>query len=81
MLNTIEGVYRNGRIELTETPVEITEARVFVTFLPLDQPAVANGINLRERGMDEAQAASLRARLRAFTEDWERPEMEVYDAL
>jgi hypothetical protein len=39
MLNTVEGIFRNGRIELIETPAEITEARVIVTFLPLDQPA------------------------------------------
>ncbi len=81
MLNTVEGIYRNGRIELKETPAEITEARVIVTFLPLDQPATTNGVNLRERGIDKTQAASLRARLSAFAEDWDRPEMEVYDAL
>ncbi len=77
MLNTVEGIYRDGRIELMETPAEITEARVIVTFLPLDQPAATNGVDLRVRGIDEAQAASLRARLSAFAEDWERPEMEI----
>ncbi|MEP6819147.1 MAG: hypothetical protein ABJA18_06405 [bacterium] len=38
-------------------------------------------IELSERGVDEAQAASLRARLATFAEDWELPEMEAYDAL
>ena len=33
MLRTIEGIYKNGKIELTETPQGITESRVFVTFL------------------------------------------------
>ena len=33
MLKTIEGIYRNGKIELVETPQGITESRVFVTFL------------------------------------------------
>jgi hypothetical protein len=33
MLQTIEGIYRNGKIELTEIPQGITESRVFVTFL------------------------------------------------
>ncbi len=33
MLKTIEGIYRNGKIELVETPEGITESRVFVTFL------------------------------------------------
>jgi hypothetical protein len=33
MLKTIEGIYRDGKIELVETPQGITESRVFVTFL------------------------------------------------
>ena len=36
-------------------------------------------IDLRERGIDEAQAADLRARLKTFAEDWDRPEAAVYD--
>jgi hypothetical protein len=72
---TVEGFYRDGKVELLETPADIEEARVIVTFLPL------GAVNLPERGMDEAQAASLRARLSTFVEDWEMPEMEAYDAL
>lgn len=33
MLKTIEGIYKNGKIELAETPQGITESKVFVTFL------------------------------------------------
>ena len=40
--------------------------------------AIGN-INLRDRGIDEAQAAEMRARLASFAEDWESPEMNVYD--
>jgi len=36
-------------------------------------------IDLRERGIDEAQAADLRARLKSFAEDWDRPEAAIYD--
>ncbi len=36
-------------------------------------------IDLRERGIDEAQAAEMRARLASFAEDWESPEMDAYD--
>jgi hypothetical protein len=71
---TVEGIYRDGKVELSETPSDIDEARVIVTFLP------EGAINLCERGLDEAQAASLRTRLRTF-EDWELPEMGAYDAL
>ncbi|MDP7133568.1 MAG: hypothetical protein QF437_23940, partial [Planctomycetota bacterium] len=70
------GFYRNGKVELAETPEDVSQAKVIVTFL------ADNGqVDLRERGIDEAQAAELRARLRAVAEDWERPEMDVYDEL
>ena len=36
-------------------------------------------IDLRERGIEEAQAADLRARLKTFAEDWDRPEAAIYD--
>jgi len=74
MLKTVEGIYRHGRIELTEEPRDVREeTRVLVTFL---EPML---IDLRARGIDEGQAAELRARLGTFTEDWESPEMSIYD--
>jgi hypothetical protein len=36
---------------------------------------------LTARGIDERQAADLRQRLKPFGEDWDRPEMDVYDAV
>lgn len=38
-----------------------------------------NFIDLPSRGIDEEQAADLRARLKTFAEDWESPEMDIYD--
>ncbi|MEM9906850.1 MAG: hypothetical protein AAF921_17665 [Cyanobacteria bacterium P01_D01_bin.44] len=38
-------------------------------------------VNLAERGIDPEQAADLRSRLHTFAEDWNRPEMDAYDAL
>ena len=74
MSKTIEGIYRNGKIELSETPSDVSEGtRVVVTFLP------PGAVDLREHGIDKAQAAELRARLACFAEDWESPEMDVYD--
>jgi hypothetical protein len=74
MLKTVEGVYRDGKIELLEAPPDVQETRVIVTFLPKPGP-----VDLRERGIDEAQAAELRRRFRTIAGDWERPEMDVYD--
>ena len=76
MLQSVEGIYRDGKVELLESPGDLDEARVIVTFLP--RPG---SVDLPARGIDEAQAADLRARLKAFAEDWERPDMAAYDAL
>ena len=75
MLKSVEGVYRNGKIELLESPPQgAPESRVIVTFISEGAP-----VDLATRGIAPAQAADLRGRLCAFAEDWERPEMSVYD--
>lgn len=74
MSTTIEGVYRNGKIELNDAPDDIPdETRVLVTFLSTGE------IDLQALGIDTAQAAEIRARLASFAEDWDSPEMDVYD--
>ena len=46
----------------------------------LDGPvAKQTGVDLQCRSIDETQAADLRARLKTFAEDWDRPEAAVYD--
>ena len=74
MLKSVEGTYSNGKIELSETPRGLPDdTKVIVTFLE------QGDIDLRQRGISEEQAASLRQRLSTFLEDWESPEMAVYD--
>jgi hypothetical protein len=72
-MQTIEGTYKNGQVVLVEVPKDITESKVLVTFLDTKQ------INLTERGIGEEQASELRAKLGAIAEDWNRPEMDIYD--
>jgi hypothetical protein len=36
-------------------------------------------VALHDRNMGETQAADLRARLKTFADDWNRPEAEIYD--
>ncbi len=75
MLSSIEGIYRDGKIELVEMPTKIrNNTRVIVTFLK-----GSDRIDLRARGIGEVQAADLRGRLSTFVEDWESPEMDIYD--
>ncbi len=70
---TIEGTYKNGQITLTETPTEVSESKVLVTFLETKE------VSLAERGISRAQAAELKAKFGTIAEDWNRPEMDVYD--
>jgi hypothetical protein len=74
MLTSVEGVFQDGEVKLAEPAPKGASGRVIVTFLP--EP---NSINLRQREIDMEQAADLRARLSAFAEDWQRPEMDIYD--
>jgi len=74
MLTSIQGVYRKGKIELTQKPRNVSdETRVIVTFLD------SGTMDLRKRGISKAQAKTLRSQLSTFAEDWESPEMSAYD--
>ena len=77
MLTAVEGVYRNGVVELLEKVNLPEEARVVVTLMP----PLPGSVDLQARGITREQAADLRGQFEAFNEDWERPEMDVYDAL
>jgi hypothetical protein len=76
MVKSVEGIYRNGKVELLESLAEAEGSRVVVTWVHPAEP-----VDLRERGIDESQAADLRHRLAPFAEDWDRPEMAAYDEL
>jgi hypothetical protein len=76
MMRSVEGIYRNGKVELVEPLAEAEGSRVIVTWVHSDEL-----VDLRERGIDEPQAADLRRRLAQFAEDWDRPEMAAYDEL
>jgi hypothetical protein len=73
MIQSVEGVFRNGKVELVEEPMNIREARVIVTFLP--------GAIGPEGGpwYTPEEVADLRGKLAAWEEDWNAPGMEAYD--
>ncbi|MBD2340819.1 hypothetical protein H6G64_28020 [Calothrix sp. FACHB-156] len=52
MLQTIQGIYKNGKIELAETPQGITESQVFVTFLEI-KPTIWPEIVMEYQGVSE----------------------------
>lgn len=75
MFKAIEGIFRNGKVELLEPPPNTDDVRVLVTFLS------SSAVNLAERGINAVEAAELRSRFGAAIEDWDRPEMDIYDEL
>lgn len=60
MSKSIEGVYRDGKIELLEPAPKGTTGRVIVTFL------AGKDVSLVERGVNQRQAADLRASCGVF---------------
>ncbi len=71
---TVEGTYENGKVRFAKKPSRVKRARVLITFLPAGQ------VGLQARGIGRKQARELSARLKTFAADWNRPEMEIYDA-
>jgi hypothetical protein len=74
VLTTVEGIYRDGQIELKSLPSNVVnEARVIVTFVDADV------VDLAAHGIDRYQAEFLRNNLTTFADDWNNPEMNIYD--
>ena len=73
MFQTIEGVFRNGKVELLQSPENIQDARVIVTFLP--EP-IGSG---ESPTFTPEELADLQGKLAAWEEDWNAPGMEPYD--
>lgn len=74
MLTTIEGIFRDGKVVLSEVPTNVSEdTPVIVTFL------IGRYVDLESRAITPKQAVILRERLAGFAEEWDSPEMDIYD--
>ena len=60
--------------KLVEPIIEVEGSGVIVTWVEPDR-----SVDLFERGINESQAADLRNRLSTFAQDWDNPEMNIYD--
>lgn len=69
---TVEGVYKDGKVELLEAVSIEQQSRVLVTFLE------NSDIPLSALGIDEDEAAVLRHKMDTF-EDWNEPTMDIYN--
>ena len=69
---TVEGIYKDGRIELLENVAEVKQAKVLITFLE------NSDVDLRSLGINKQEASELREKFAAF-EDWNDPALDVYN--
>lgn len=64
MIQIVEGIFRNGKVELLEAPANIQEARVIVTFLPVSMgPEGGTGVHPRRGSGFARQTGGLGSRL------------------
>jgi len=68
---TIEGIYKDGRIELLENVSQVKQSKVLITFLE------TSDVDLQTLGINEAEAGKLREKFAAF-EDWNDSALDVY---
>lgn len=74
MLTSVHGVYQGGRILLKEDPATIQDGtEVIVTFLEKDAAESSQQI------LDPEIMAELRWAFAPFAEEWNSPEMDIYD--
>lgn len=69
---TVEGIYKDGKVELLEAVPGPDQAKVLVTFLE------NSDVDLRTMGIDENEASELREKFAAF-EDWNDPALDIYN--
>jgi sorbitol-specific phosphotransferase system component IIA len=68
----VEGIYKDGKIELLEKVSDVEQAKVLITFLE------NSDIDLKTLGISENEAGELRAKFAAF-DDWNDPALDVYN--
>jgi len=73
MITAVEGQFVNGAIEVSEhVPIQ-DGTRVIILLLPGEPPGNS------PLGVTRTQAGRLRWRLSTIAEDWDHPDMDVYD--
>ena len=69
---TVEGIYKDGKIELLEAVSEVKQAKVLITFLE------NSDIDLQTLAISQQEASDLREKFAAF-EDWKDPALDIYN--
>jgi transposase len=78
-INAINGSSEEKRQRARQIQAQIEAKEAELQAILRESGCQQAEIALPSRGIDETEAADLRARLRTFTEDWDRPEAAIYD--
>jgi hypothetical protein len=77
--NAFEGLSEEQRQRALQLNARIEALQAELHAVLRQSKAQKAVVDLPSRGIDETQASDLRARLKTFSEDWDRPETAVYD--
>jgi hypothetical protein len=78
-INAISGLSEEQRQRALQLRAQIETLESELQAILRGPESQLGAADLRSRGIDETQAADLRARLKTFSEDWDRPEAAIYD--
>lgn len=78
-INAIKGLSEERRRRALHLKAQIETMESELQAILREPETQPGAVDLRGRGIDQTQAADLRARLRTFSEDWDRPETAIYD--
>jgi hypothetical protein len=79
-LMAVEGLYKNGKVELIETPPGVEEARVIVVFLPAEAAGKAETQATARRAAGERLLVRIKKGYHLGGRPYEKRE-ELYDRL
>ena len=78
-MKSIDGLSEAQQRRALQLQAQIETMAAELATILQEAKAPSAGVELHDRDIGEPQAADLRARLKTFNEDWDRPEADIYD--
>jgi hypothetical protein len=78
-LKAMNGLSETQRRRALQLQAQIETMSAELEALLLMAGGGSDAVELHDRNIGEHQAADLRARLKTFADDWNRPEADIYD--
>jgi hypothetical protein len=78
-IKAIKGLSEQQRQRALQLQAQLETIQAQLEAILRQSESQPGDVDLPSRSIGEAQAADLRARLKTFAEDWDRPEAAAYD--